>query len=105
MATEEGSTAAAKKKIGQAGEWRHRRGRERRSFGQGEARNTTRSAKAVRAARAGRVDEARELVEAADLDEGMATRAVAEAEERHYQAEGNKRGLSVTALTKTLNDR
>lgn len=55
--------------------------------------------------RGGRVEEARELVEEADVEEGIAARAVAEAEERHYQVEVNKGGLSVSALTKTLNDR
>ena len=35
----------------------------------------------------------------------MATNAIEEAEGLHYQVEVNKRALSVSALTKTLNDR
>ncbi|MDP9388737.1 MAG: hypothetical protein M3Q48_12690 [Actinomycetota bacterium] len=40
-----------------------------------------------------------------ELGQGVANRAIAEVEALHYQVEVNKRGLSVTALTKTLNDR
>lgn len=70
--------------------------------------STTKSvatARATRAARAGRVEDAREIVEEAELDEGMAASAIGEAESLHYQVEVNKRGLSVSALTGTLNDR
>lgn len=69
------------------------------------ARKTGATAKAVRAARAGKVEEAKEVASEAELGEGMADRAISEAEALHYQVEVNKRGLSVTALTKTLNDR
>jgi hypothetical protein len=69
----------------------------------GKARST---AKAVRAARAGKVDEARQAVEEADLDsEGMAAKAVAEAEEMHYQVVVNKRGFNARSLSKALNER
>ena len=69
------------------------------------ARKVAGTAKATRAARAGRVEEAREIAAEADLGEGMADRAIATMEARHYQVEVNKRGLSVAALTKTLNER
>lgn len=61
--------------------------------------------RATRAARAGQVNDAREIAADADLEEGMATSAIADAEALHYQVEVNKRGLSVGALTKVLNDR
>ena len=59
----------------------------------------------TRAARAGKVREARDIAAEADLEEGMATSAISDAEALHYQVDVNKRGLSVAALTKTLNDR
>lgn len=63
------------------------------------------TAKATRAARAGRVEDAREMAAEADLRDGMAATAIAEAESLHYQVEVNKRGLSASALTTTLNER
>lgn len=60
--------------------------------------------KATRAARAGRVIEAKEI--AAEVDVAQpAEKAIAEAEALHYEAVVNKRGLSVAALTKKLNER
>ncbi len=41
----------------------------------------------------------------ADLGEGATTKAIAEVDVLHYQVEVNKRGLSVGALTTTLNER
>ena len=61
--------------------------------------------RATRAARAGQVKDAHEIAAGADLQEGMATSAIADAEALQYQVEVNKRGLSVGALTKVLNDR
>ena len=61
-------------------------------------------ARATRAARAGMVEDARQV--AADTGaQSAAADAIAEAEAMHYQVEVNKRGLSVKALTKTLNAR
>ncbi len=62
------------------------------------------TARAVRAARGGRVQEAREVAAEADLGDGTAAAAIAEAEEMHYRVEVNKRGFSAPRLTKTLND-
>ena len=65
-----------------------------------------RAARATRAAQTGKVEEARQVAAEADLtDDGLAAKAIAEAEALHYQVDVNKRGLSVTALTKTLNER
>ena len=61
--------------------------------------------RAARAARSGMVEEARSIAAEADLGDGPAGRAIAAAESMHYQVEVNKRGLSVTALTRTLNER
>ncbi len=61
--------------------------------------------RAARAAREGRAKDARAIATAADLDEGAAAKAVAELENLHYQVEVNKRGLSVSSLTTTLNER
>lgn len=61
--------------------------------------------RAARAAREGRLKEARAIAAEADLDEGAATKAIAELEALHYLVEVNKRGLSVNALTTTLNER
>ena len=60
-------------------------------------------ARATKAAKAGMVEDARQL--AAEAGPGVAAEAIAEVEAMHYQVEVNKRALSVTALTKTLNDR
>ncbi len=68
------------------------------------ARKAAGTAKATRAARAGRVKDAKKVAAEADLGEGMADRAIAKMEERHYLVEVNKRALSVTGLTRTLND-
>ncbi len=57
--------------------------------------------RAARAAREGRVKEARAIATEADLDD----KAIAELENLHYQVEVNKRGLSVSSLTATLNQR
>ncbi len=61
--------------------------------------------RATKAARDGRVEDARAIAAEADLAEGMATQAIGEADALHYQVEVNKRGLSVSALTTTLNQR
>ena len=61
--------------------------------------------RAAKAAREGRVQDARAIAAEADLDEGAATRAIAELDAMHYLVEVNKRGLSVSALTTTLNER
>ncbi len=61
--------------------------------------------RAARAAREGRVHDARAIATDADLDEGAAAKAMAELDALHYQVEVNKRGLSVGALTTTLNQR
>ncbi len=68
------------------------------------ARKAVAGARATRAAKAGRVEDARQIAAEADA-EGVAADAIAEVEAMHYQVEVNKRGLSVTALTKTLNER
>ncbi len=60
---------------------------------------------ATRAARAGLTEDARRIADEADLNEGMATKAIDEAEALHYDVVVNKRGLSVAALTSTLNER
>ena len=60
--------------------------------------------RAKRKAKAGMVRDAREIAGEADA-QSTAADAIAEAEAMHYQVEVNKRGLSVTALTKTLNQR
>ena len=61
--------------------------------------------RATKAARDGRVQDARAIAAEADLDEGAATKAITELEAMHYLVEVNKRGLSVSALTTTLNER
>ena len=71
----------------------------------GAAGKVPATARATRAARAGLVDEARDIAAEADLGEGVAAKAIAQAEELHYQVEVNKRGLSVANLTKVLNQR
>ena len=73
-----------------------------------KAKESTRKAvggaRATRAAKAGMVEDARQIAEEAGAASAAAG-AIAEAEAMHYQAEVNKRGLSVSALTKTLNER
>lgn len=69
------------------------------------ARKATGTAKATKAAKAGRVVDARKAAAQAGLGDGVATDAIAKAEALHYDVEVNKRGLSVKALTRTLNDR
>lgn len=61
-------------------------------------------ARATRAAKAGMVEDARQVAAEAGA-QSAAAEAIAEAEAMHYQVEVNKRGLSVKALTKTLNAR
>ena len=61
--------------------------------------------RATKAARDGRVQDARAIAAEVDLDEGAATKAIAEVEAMHYLVEVNKRGLSVSSLTTTLNER
>ena len=61
-------------------------------------------ARATRAAKAGMVEDARQITEEAGA-QGAAADAIAEADAMHYQAVVNKRGLSVSALTTTLNER
>ena len=69
------------------------------------AAKATATVRATRAARAGRVEDAHEIAAQADLDEGMAAKAITDAEALHYDVEVNKRGLSVSALAEALNDR
>lgn len=61
--------------------------------------------RAAKAARQGRVRDARQMASEAQLGEGVADRAIAQAEALHYEVVVNKRGLSVSALTDTLNVR
>ena len=60
--------------------------------------------RASRKAKSGMVEDARQIAREAGAHSAAAD-AIAEAEALHYQVEVNKRGLSVTALTKTLNER
>ena len=60
--------------------------------------------RAAKAARDGRVKDARAIANAG-VDEGVASKAIAEVEAMHYLVEVNKRGLSVSSLTTTLNER
>ncbi len=110
------ATRAAKKSAAKAGGAAKRSARkvtQAATGAAGEAKaKTTRTvrkaaatARATRAARAGLVEDAREIAESADLDEGAATRAIDAAEALHYDVVVNKRGLSVNALTRTLNER
>ena len=105
MAADDGVAAGVKKRAGKAAGGVSSTARKAGRAAKKAAATTTGTARAVRAARAGRVDEAREIVEDAELEDGVAAKAVEKAEERHYQVEVNKRGLSVNALTKTLNER
>lgn len=105
MAADDGVAAGTKKRASKAAKEVTTTARKAGRTAKKAAGRTTGTARAVRAARAGRVEEARQVVEEAGLDEGVAAKAVETAEERHYQVEVNKRGLSVTALTKTLNER
>ena len=61
--------------------------------------------RAAKAARDGRVQDARAIATEADLGGGVATKTIAELEAMHYLVEVNKRGLSVSSLTTTLNER
>ncbi len=105
MAADDGVAAGAKKRAAKAAEDVTSTARKAGRTAKKAAGKTTGTARAVRAARAGRVDEARDIVEEVGIDEGVAAKAVEAAEERHYQVEVNKRALSVNGLTKTLNDR
>ena len=70
--------------------------------------SATKAAGTVRAARAAkdaRVEDARAIATETDLGEGPAAKAIAELEAMHYLVEVNKRGLSVSSLTTTLNQR
>ena len=69
------------------------------------ARKATGTAKATKAAKAGRVVDARQEAARTGLGDGVAADAIAKAEALHYDVEVNKRGLSVKALTRTLNER
>ena len=69
------------------------------------AKKATGTAKATRAAQSGRVVDAKRAAAEAALGDGMAAAAIAKANVQHYDVEVNKRGLSVKALTKTLNGR
>ena len=69
------------------------------------ATKTAATVRATRAARAGRVEDAHKIAAQAELGEGMAAKAITDAEALHYDVEVNKRGLSVSALTGALNDR
>ena len=70
----------------------------------GSTKRAVAGARATRKAKAGLVEDARQIVDDAGA-EGATAEAIEEAEAMHYQVEVNKRGLSVAALTKTLNQR
>ena len=105
MAADDGVATAAKKKAGKAVEGAASTARKAGKTATSAAEKTAGTARAVRAAKAGRVDEAREIVEEVGLEDGLAAKAVAKAEDRHYQVEVNKRALSANGLTKALNER
>ena len=68
------------------------------------AKRTGRKAAGTARASAGKAaDAAGKAATTAGAD--AAAETIAEVDAMHYQVEVNKRGLSVTALTKTLNDR
>ena len=69
------------------------------------ARKAAGTVKATKAARAGLVTDAKRAAAGTDLGDGVAAGAIAKTEALHYDVEVNKRGLSVKALTKTLNQR
>ncbi len=71
----------------------------------GSATKAAGTVRATKAAKDGRVEDARAIAADAGLDEGAAVDAIAEVDALHYQVEVNKRGLSVSALTTTLNQR
>ncbi len=71
----------------------------------GSATKAAGTVRATKAAKDGRVEDARAIAADAGLDEGAAVQAIAEVDALHYQVEVNKRGLSVSALTTTLNQR
>lgn len=68
------------------------------------AKRAVASTRATRAAKGGKVEEAREIARDAGPD-SAAAEAIAAVDAMQYQVEVNKRALSVTALTKTLNER
>jgi hypothetical protein len=70
----------------------------------GSTKKAVAGARATRAAKSGLVEDARQLAAEAGAD-GPAAEAIAEVDAMHYQVEVNKRALSVTALTTTLNQR
>ncbi len=70
----------------------------------GATRKAVGGARATRKAKAGLVEDARQIAEEAGA-ESVAAEAIAETASMHYQVEVNKRGLSVSGLTKTLNQR
>ena len=70
----------------------------------GSTKKAVAGARASRKAKAGLVGDARQIAVEGGAP-GAAADAIAAAEAMHYQVEVNKRGLSVTALTKTLNER
>ena len=105
MAADDGVAAGAKKQAARAAESVTTTARKARKTVKKAAGRTTGTARAVRAAKAGRVDEAREIVDEAGIDEGIASKAVEKVEDQHYQVEVNKRALSVNGLTKALNER
>ena len=61
--------------------------------------------RAARAARDARVEDARAIATETDLGDGSAAKAIAELEAMHYLVDVNKRGLGVSSLTTTLNQR
>ncbi len=70
----------------------------------GGTRKAVGGARATRKAKAGLVEDARQIAEDAGA-ESVAAEAIAETASMQYQVEVNKRGLSVSSLTKTLNQR
>ena len=69
----------------------------------GSTKRAVAGARATKKAKAGMVEDAKQI--AGQAGAAAAADAISEADAMHYQVEVNKRGLSVTALTKTLNDR
>ena len=70
----------------------------------GSTKRAVAGARATKKAKAGLVEDARQIARKAGADDAVSG-AIADAEAMHYQVEVNKRGLSVTSLTKTLNER
>ena len=69
------------------------------------AKKATGTVKATRKARAGLVVDAKKVAAEAGLGDGVAAKAIAQADAHHYEVEVNKRALSVKGLTRTLNER